>query len=130
MPAILNAADLADDELPEHAGLLAELAAGTASNADVYRALGWEVVPHGSWQGRVAKRGLNGRLSAVARVTRNAGDALYLIDEDHREEAVRAAMDLIWEFKHGLLGAGCPVARRICCIAILRPELRAARPAY
>lgn len=93
------------------------LYAGTATYADVYRALGWTVRPHGRMG--VARMDA-GRCCALGRVTSDAGDALYLIDRQRREEAVRDAMAL----NRSVTPASCPVARRICIIALTRPDLR------
>lgn len=96
------------------------LYAGTATDADVYRALGWTVRPHGRMG---VARMWGGHCYALDKVVENAGDALYLIDRQHREEAAREAMALNRPVTPGGYGS-CPVARRICIVAITRPDLR------
>mgnify|MGYP001809598403 CR=1 FL=1 len=103
---------------PTTESVLDGLCAGTATNEDVYRALGWTVRPHGRMG--VARMD-RGRCSAIGPVVDNAGDALYLIDRQHREEAAREAMALN---RPVTPGGSCPVARRICIIALMRPDLR------
>lgn len=101
------------------------LYAGTAEPADVYEALGWRIVPHRCWTGGIARQDREGKLSGVPRVTRNAHHALHLIDHDRVEEAVRAAMELNRPLARPKRGFGnCPIARRICIIALTRPDLR------
>lgn len=99
---------------------------GTANPADVYRALGWEIRPHGAWSGRQGKYAPGEGMSGLANVTDSARDALYLIDHEYTEAAVRAAMMLNQEFT----GRRCPIARRICVIALMQPEFQSefARP--
>lgn len=99
---------------------------GTAQEADVYRALGWEIRRHEGWAGRQAKYAPSQGLAGLGDVTNNARDALYLIDHEYYEVAVRGAMMLNQEFT----GRRCPIARRICVIALTRPEFQSeyARP--
>ena len=100
--------------------IIENLQNGTADAADVYEALGWEVRPHR----RMVKARMDGsRCISLDRVTSNAGDALSLIGDDCREEAVRAASALIGPFGPYRWGS-CPIARRICVIALTRPDLR------
>jgi hypothetical protein len=93
---------------------------GTAKAADVYAALGWDIRAHG-------RMGLaridEGHCVSLGRVTADAGDALYLIRGDAKEAALSAAMVL----NRPLTGSRydlCPIARRICIIALTRPDLR------
>lgn len=106
--------------MADPASIIEALYAGTADNADVFRALGWRIVPHGSWSGRIAKVG-NGRCEGVGRVTSRIGDAMHLIHWDKREESMRAAMALNRPLEPAM---DCPIARRICIIALTRPDLR------
>lgn len=99
---------------------------GSAKETDVYRALGWEIRPHGSWWRRQGKYAPEHGLSGLSDITDNARDALFLIDHEYTEAAVREAMMLNREFA----GRRCPIARRICVIALTRPEYlsESARP--
>ena len=98
------------------------LYAGTATNSDVYQALGWRIVPHGRWSGGIAAVGRYG-CQGVSPVTSDAASALFLIHHNHPEEAVRAAMALPGPLVGGAWNS-CPIARRICIIALTRPDLR------
>lgn len=96
---------------------------GSARAADVYAALGWEIRPHR----RMGQcRMEDGRCVSLGRVTADAADALSLIRGDLREEAVRAALALAIPFDPYEWGS-CPIARRICVIALTRPDLRDSR---
>ena len=97
---------------------------GTANAPDVYRALGWKLRPHAQLWMRLGKYE-DGRLTGLARITYKVDDALWLIDYEYQEVAMREAMTLTRAFPgHG------SIARRICVIALTRPQYQSehARP--
>ena len=98
----------------------------TATAEDVYAALGWDIRPHGRL-GRA--RYDNGAMCSLSDVTSRIDDAMHLIDTEMCQEAMRSAMGLNRPFKHNGYKGGL-IARRLCIIALTRPEYQSefARP--
>lgn len=98
---------------------------GEATALDVYRALGAEITPHRRMWGRVAIR-FPGEphFRSMGNVIGRVDDALHLVRDDRREEAMRAAMALNREMENVRFGSN-PIARRLCVIALTRLDLRA-----
>lgn len=107
------------------ADVIDKLYEGTATDADVHAALGWKIIPHRSWSGRIAKVAPGEPVQGVSRVTRDADCALFLFDDSKVDEAVRAAMALNAPFTRTKTSRGTDIfCRRLCVIALMRTDLR------
>lgn len=98
--------------------VISALRAGTAESEDVARALGWKVIDH---KRMYRARLRNGHCESLPRVTSSVDDALFLIDRGHQHLAIQSAMSLT-EIKSDRFGTD--IARRVCIVALTRPDLR------
>ena len=90
----------------------------TATAEDVYAALGWDIRPHGRL-GRA--RYDKGSMCSLCSQTSQIDDAMHLIDTEMCQEAMREALALNRPLKHNGY-KGSLIARRLCIIALTRPE--------